>query len=67
MLTEIESVIVNKHNVRMFNKHKAKFMSDKYMLTCIRCGVGVYASDSMSDGGNNLLCMKCVFDLKGEH
>lgn len=67
MLTDIESNIVNKHNVRMFNKYKARFLSDEYVLTCTRCGVAVYASDSMSDGGNNLLCMKCVFELKGQH
>ena len=67
MLTEIESNIVNKHNVRMFNKYKARFLSDEYVLTCTVCGIGVYASDSVSMGGYNLMCMSCLSKLKGQH
>lgn len=67
MLTDIERDIVNRHNVRMYNKYKKQFLQDRYVLTCTCCGVAVYASDSVSDGGNNLMCMLCLSKLKGKH
>lgn len=67
MLTDIERDIVNRHNVKMYNKYKKRFLQDKLMLTCSCCGVGVFACDSVSDGGNNLMCMLCLSKLKGQH
>lgn len=67
MLTDIERYIVNRHNIKMYNKHKTKFLQDRYVLTCTSCGVGVYASDSISDAGNNLICMLCLSKFKGHH
>lgn len=67
MLTDIESAIVNRHNIKMYNKHKTQFLQDRYILTCTSCGIGVNASDSVSDGGNNLMCMSCLSKLRGQH
>lgn len=67
MLSDIERNIINRNNVKMFNKHHKQFLQDRYMLTCTSCGKGVYASDSISDGGNNLICMLCLSKLKGQH
>lgn len=67
MLTDIEREIVNRHNIKMYNKHKKQFLQDRYMLECTSCGVGVFACDSVSDSGNNLLCMLCLSKLKGQH
>lgn len=67
MLPDIERDIINRHNIKMYNKYMKRFLDDKYVLTCTCCGKSVYASDSVSEGGNNLICMSCLSKLKGRH
>lgn len=50
----------NKQNIKTFKLHY--YQTEEEIYTCVLCNNLVSLHDSMSNGGDRLICTKCYYD-----
>lgn len=55
---------VNKANIELFKSFGLSRMSSAKLYKCVLCGARASVDGSISDLGNNLICLACVHNQK---